>query len=105
MKLNCKPGDLAVIVHFSGWGTAGRISKMLIGRIVRVVSLVPPSSDFECYSPLVWKFEKEIDVVVDGKKFTANGIADKCLRPIRDPGEDAQDETLQWLDVPRKVAA
>jgi len=27
-------------------------------------------------------------------------IATKVLRPINDPGEDAQDETLLWLDVP-----
>lgn len=26
--------------------------------------------------------------------------ADRNLRPIRDPGDDAQDETLQWLPVP-----
>jgi hypothetical protein len=29
-------------------------------------------------------------------------INDVCLRPIRDPGEDAKDETLSWLDVPQK---
>ncbi len=27
-------------------------------------------------------------------------IPDSWLRPIRDPGDDAQDETLQWLPVP-----
>lgn len=27
-------------------------------------------------------------------------IHDQNLRPIRDPGEDAQDETLSWLPVP-----
>ena len=27
-------------------------------------------------------------------------IADEYLRPIRDPGEDTQDETLSWLPVP-----
>jgi hypothetical protein len=25
---------------------------------------------------------------------------DSILRPIRDPGDDAQDETLSWLPVP-----
>ena len=30
---------------------------------------------------------------------------DKNLRPIRDPGDDAQDETLKWLDVPSKIEA
>ena len=27
-------------------------------------------------------------------------IGDAFLRPIRDPGEDAQDESLSWLPVP-----
>lgn len=27
-------------------------------------------------------------------------IADKFLRPIRDPGDDAQDESLSWKKVP-----
>jgi hypothetical protein len=27
--------------------------------------------------------------------------ADSSLRPIRDPGEDAQDETLLWKQVPQ----
>jgi hypothetical protein len=29
-------------------------------------------------------------------------FADRRLRPIRDPGEDATDETLLWLPVPTK---
>jgi hypothetical protein len=32
-------------------------------------------------------------------------IDDKYLRPLRDPGDDAQDETLQWLPVPSKEGA
>lgn len=98
--MNCKPGDLAVIVSASGYGTAGRISGMLVGRIVRVVVLEKPTTDLVCFSPLVWKFEEPIHLQLDGKWFTANGIADKCLRPIRDnPGEDI---TLTWRDVPTK---
>jgi hypothetical protein len=31
-----------------------------------------------------------------------NGVADLALRPIRDPGEDAKDETIQWKEVPTK---
>jgi hypothetical protein len=29
-------------------------------------------------------------------------VADACLRPIRDPGDDASDETLEWLPVPSR---
>lgn len=34
-----------------------------------------------------------------GKGDRAN-CYDANLRPIRDPGDDAQDETLSWLKVP-----
>ena len=27
---------------------------------------------------------------------------DSQLRPIRDPGDDARDETLEWLPVPSR---
>jgi hypothetical protein len=30
---------------------------------------------------------------------------DEALRPIRDPGEDARDQTLDWLPVPTKEIA
>jgi hypothetical protein len=29
-------------------------------------------------------------------------VSDDCLFPLRDPGEDAKDETLQWKEVPTK---
>jgi hypothetical protein len=32
-------------------------------------------------------------------------VLDFQLRPIRDPGDDAQDETLDWLPVPTKELA
>lgn len=30
-------------------------------------------------------------------------VPDANLRPIRDPGDDAVDETLAWRSVPQKV--
>jgi hypothetical protein len=31
----------------------------------------------------------------------AGNIEDRRLRPIRDPGDDAVDETLQWVGAPK----
>lgn len=89
--MNCKPGDLAVIVGSTSRGG------VFNGSLLRCVSVayddywaVEPLS-----RPLIEIFERE------GKPF----IWDKRLRPIRDPGEDAKDETLSWLPVPTKEAA
>ena len=81
MKLNCRPGDLAVIV--------GGIPTKNIGVIVTVVSFNQMKADF--YRCHVWD--------VDGSAGVAS-VSDDCLRPIRDqPGAD---ETLQWASVPRE---
>lgn len=94
MKLNCKVGDLAVIVR-SGKGNEGKIVQCLefIGDYWwrdKGVSFWSPT----------WKVD--IDFAVnDG--YTDHLIADNQLRPIRnDPG---QDETLLWADVPSEVTA
>jgi len=81
--MNCKPGDLAVVVRI----TDPRAKKHL-GRIVRVTQMLPLGGE-----PLWW-FEPVIDEFVLAH--------DSSLRPIRDPGDDAQDETLQWLPVPSR---
>lgn len=90
--MNCKPGDLAVIV-----ATQDPYWLKDIGRLVNVLApfgdgaswFISPvdGSGFECR----------------GRVFQKMGEYDRNLRPIRDPGDDAQDETLQWLPVPSKV--
>lgn len=77
--MNCKPGDLAVIVR-------GAAFAKYIGTVVRVVET---DGQF-------WSTEKSLD----GNEKYPIIIPDSCLRPIRDPGEDAQDETLSWLPAP-----
>jgi hypothetical protein len=47
-----------------------------------------------------WHLEK--GVTHDQTIFAWEWVADDCLRPIRDPGDDAQDETLSWLPVPSR---
>lgn len=73
--MNCKPGDLAVIV--SGRPVAN------IGKVVQVISF-----KFELMGCHIWKVEGSIESV---------GVADDCLRPLRNPGDDAVDESKAWL--------
>ena len=99
--MNCQPGDLAIIVSAKGTGTVADICSKAIGRIVRVKFLRAPQGR-HCTAPAVWVFEEPFEIHYQGKTFTATGCADDALRPIRDHGDDAQDETLQWVPVPGK---
>jgi hypothetical protein len=96
--MNCKPGDLAIVIKADGSGIAGEISRMLVGRIVKVTHLSKPSSDFTCFANEVWKFEEPIHINFGEKKYTANGIADDCLRPIR-PDETPEQSTEAMRDL------
>jgi len=94
MKLNCKAGDLAIMVK----SVAGNE-----GKIMRCVNFLPKQKflfpgDIEYEGP-AW----EVDVLLKGwKGCKVSLVPDEYLRPIRDPGDDATDETLEWLPVPTK---
>jgi hypothetical protein len=98
--MNCKPGDFAYIYRTDGDGLAREIGAACLDRFVVVKYLRPPVATNNCLSGLVWEIAEPFHVQVRGVWYKIIGIEDHCLRPIRDPGEDAQDETLQWLDVP-----
>lgn len=83
MKLNCKPGDLAIIVI-----RAGIPGSEHAGKIVQVTNL--RNIDTWTYEPLL----------ANPSGGFYEGIVDDFLRPMRDPGDDAVDETLSWLPVP-----
>lgn len=85
--MRCKPFDLAVIVSI-----AIAKNEWARGFIVRVTHL-----DQE---PGVWWLEKPIHHPDGRSRFTR--IEDTCLKPIRDPGDDARDQTLDWLPIPTK---
>jgi hypothetical protein len=89
--MNCRPNELAFIV--SAEGTACEITRMLIGRIVRVTQL--RQSGPYCSHPIVWEFEEPIHVTLRGRDWIVTGGADSALRPIR--GEPGRDETLEWV--------
>ena len=79
-KLNCRPGDLAVIVRAD-------FAPHAVGRIVRCVGR------FDIGGKPTWEVSP---------RFEHYWLCrDKNLRPIRDqPGED---ETLGWAGLPGKV--
>lgn len=87
--MNCKPGDLAVIVrcdHEHRWA---------IGRIVRVVTAV-----VSAWGTIGWALEHPL-VGPDGQR--RDCAADRCLRPIRD--QDGEDEILRLVGKPQEVTA
>ena len=106
--MNCKPGDLAVIVRLRPENSH------LLGQLVEVVSTPPRGvfrlPDQRLHDPVsdgswwVIKFLAPVDLkcIRGGSRSRYAAIQDSALRPIRDPGEDAQDETLSWLPVPEK---
>ena len=96
--MNCKPGDLAVVVV--GAHSAGRIV-----RCVRLMSLgealwskcnrhhgVVNAAD------QVWLIDGFVrDSTPDGSLAEFSACRDAVLRPIRNPGDDAVDESKAWL--------
>lgn len=93
--MNCKPGDLAVIVraelpenigllvHVQNAGTEGEFGWEWLIYSDKPTRSVWISTGMEAY-PSCDAF-----------------MPDAWLRPIRDPGDDAKDETLDWLPVPK----
>lgn len=89
-NLNCKPGDLAVIV---GSLPAGAF---LIGRFVEVLEAADDVPEGAAW----WVRIRPIVNPLTGEHGGEGVAADCFLRPIRDPGDSAQDQTLAWLPVP-----
>jgi hypothetical protein len=90
-EMNCKPGDLAVVVLC-------RDDASLIGRIVTCLR----REDFQGVP--AWRIEPALTTVRKGAWLVEGSwFEDRCLRPIRDnPGKD---ETLDWCPVPTKETA
>ena len=89
--MNCKEGDLAVVVR--SWAKNE-------GKIVTCIRLTP-YQEHDLKDPgFVW----EVDAILRGADgLGSNFIHDDQLRPLRNnPGAD---ETLSWKDVPQEVTA
>lgn len=101
--MNCKPGDLAIVIGDDPGCECN------IGAMVRILAPTPGTD------PGYWGFEEasrplkmtEVDDPSDvfwvsssyHPDFAWIGIKDRHLLPIRDPGDDAVDETLRHLRV------
>ena len=88
--MNCKPGQMAMVVRGE--------PKENLGRVVRVLERVGNPSEL-IHGCVLWFYEGDLSM---GDGTRAEAVADDCLRPLKDPGDDARDETLSWLDVPSK---
>lgn len=110
MKLNCKPGDLALVV-----AEPKNAKQPYIGRIVSVLHAAPNGVGFTLpdgypqaaviesfpYWVVEWANPVRYPVGIEGQRLTKFGVMpDWALRPIRDPGDDAVDETLLLKPVP-----
>lgn len=84
--MNCKPGDLAMYIG---------LNDECRGAIVKVLrpTDAPATGKGTAPVPGVWW---AIEPSINGNVW----CADASLRPIRDPGDDARDQTLDWLPVP-----
>lgn len=95
--MNCKPGDLAVIVK-SLAGNEGR----LVNVVNSDVYMLP--GDLSGMPHPLWRVRSLGEPVRSTIGWIDKEFAfpDAWLKPIRDPGEDATDETLTWLPVPSR---
>lgn len=97
--MNCKPGDLAVMIK-------GQKSSGLIVRCIRLLQ-VGEIVNTKCGRPVRvpeptrWLLEGFVyRGPIYGGTLLVPIADDKELRPIRDPGEDAVDETLLRIPSP-----
>ncbi|MFY9460444.1 MAG: hypothetical protein WAP57_11915 [Aquabacterium commune] len=87
MKLNCKKDDLAYIYRVTDKANA-----WMLGQVVRCVRMEIMKGRAG------WHLEQ--GVTHRQTIFMWEWVADDCLRPIGNPGDDARDESLSWLPVP-----
>lgn len=107
--MNCKPGDMAKVIepHFRHGAIVEVVRSCTSAERVMLIQQDP-----EWRAPLqIWFCKlitgsRGIDVDTGFATYLYPGaeawFADAYLRPIRDPGEDAVDETLQRLPSPSR---
>jgi hypothetical protein len=111
VKLNCKEGDIAVLIKQPKCG-----KYPVLGRLVTVLYSCPTHVEFKLpdgytqqavfsefpYWVVEWDgpLKHPITGPAEHRICRHSILPDYALCPIRDPGEDAKDETLSWLPVP-----
>lgn len=80
--MNCKPGDLAVVIRSKCSDHIGMLVTVVGPALIPELGMwtIEPVKPIPCPSPFGWK------------------CRDSSLRPIRD--QPGQDETLTWAPVP-----
>jgi hypothetical protein len=97
--MNCKPGDLAIVVGGNGLGYD---PLKMRGRIVRCIRLLGADELGDEYDEADPTWEVDIEVI-DPDSGLQVGIEDDFLRPIRP--DDGEDETLTWAGKPEIINA
>lgn len=90
--MNCKPGDMAVVVGSRSWLVH---RDWLLGHIVTVVRVIPQT---KYPTRTLWELKEPIDIPCTNYFF--NGLWDDILQPIRgaQPGTDATRTTDRTLE-------
>lgn len=88
--MNCKPGDLAVIVQSH--------DPRNIGKLVNVLRPYDSRSWWITCTSVLHRLYSDCPPGAECATY------DAYLRPIRDPGDDAVDEMLQRIGSPSEVA-
>jgi hypothetical protein len=111
MKLNCRPGDLAVVVRTHTPQNLGRVVSVVstLGWKAAGTSFIGPDGDLKVTDRAGFYWWVEGRVIGRKGEVTfednAGHAADEQLKPLRDPGDDATDETLEWIPVPTREVA
>lgn len=91
--MRCKVGDLVVVVRCQPFpqniGRVGTITEKISSPNICGDWWVKPANTFVMWDGRFKDFSKESD--------DETNMYDDDIRPIRDPGEDARDETLEWV--------
>ena len=92
--MNCKPGDLALVIR------PLKSCPNSLGMVVEVIGVDArfPFPGGVQPGALIRAATELRDMA--GLMTHQGWCRQSSLRPIRDPGDDAKDETLQWLPVP-----
>jgi hypothetical protein len=108
--MNCKPGDLAVVVN-SRFGNGGKLVRVL--RPSNGNGL-PIGTRYQDSRGTMWFMDSQAfawEVEALGTKLRKSSgsdhrfcdAGDSFLRPIRPHGDDAQDESFRWAPAPEKA--
>jgi hypothetical protein len=84
--MNCKKGDLAIV-------TFGPHSGVVL-TCIEPLSLRMLMPDNSAVTKAAWLTDRELEGCLGVKD---RYVEDDILRPLRDPGDDAVDESAAWL--------